>query len=171
MTTPAQVDANRRNARKSTGPRTAEGKARSATNALRHGGFARADVITASILGEDHDEVQALIDAIVDELDPQTPLEQIAANTVATRILNRTRVDRLTAPLAEGTAPVGGRSIDIGSKRFQYGYAADLYFALDSLERDSEDDSDAEFDWSWLFNRLRTLRSSGPGFDIVQSSP
>lgn len=107
MTTPAQEAANRRNAAKSTGPRTDEGKARSSANALTHGGYAlRVDAITASIPGEAPDEVQALIDAIIDELDPLTPLEEMAASTVATRILNRMRVDRLTAPLAEGVAPI-----------------------------------------------------------------
>ena len=37
MTSPARAAANRRNAQSSTGPRTAEGKARSAANALKHG--------------------------------------------------------------------------------------------------------------------------------------
>jgi hypothetical protein len=37
MTSQARIDANRRNAKLSTGPRTVEGKARASKNALRHG--------------------------------------------------------------------------------------------------------------------------------------
>ena len=39
--TPARIAANRRNARKSTGPRTARGKAQSRMNGLRDGGRSR----------------------------------------------------------------------------------------------------------------------------------
>src|SRR6478752_6333280 len=37
MTSPANIAANRRNARRSTGPRSAAGKARARRNAFRHG--------------------------------------------------------------------------------------------------------------------------------------
>ena len=40
MSTTAQIKANRQNARKSTGPKTDEGKAAVSQNALKHGIFA-----------------------------------------------------------------------------------------------------------------------------------
>jgi hypothetical protein len=45
MTTPAKIEANRRNARLSTGPRSAAGKAIVATNPIRHGIFASLPVV------------------------------------------------------------------------------------------------------------------------------
>src|SRR5690348_7609958 len=44
MATPAQIAANRRNAQRSTGPTSAEGKARVAQNAYQHG-FCAADAV------------------------------------------------------------------------------------------------------------------------------
>ena len=52
MTTEAQIEANRANAQKSTGPRTPEGKATVAQNAVKHGLLAR----TAVLHGEDWEE-------------------------------------------------------------------------------------------------------------------
>ena len=45
MATKAQIKANRENAKKSTGPRTEEGKARVSLNALKHGLLARDAVL------------------------------------------------------------------------------------------------------------------------------
>jgi len=47
--TPRAIAANRRNAQRSTGPRTPEGKARSSLNAVTHGILARTDIIPPSL--------------------------------------------------------------------------------------------------------------------------
>ncbi len=56
-----QMEANRRNAISSTGPRTVEGKARSSRNALKHGIFAQEVVIRDGDGAEDPAEFEALL--------------------------------------------------------------------------------------------------------------
>ncbi|MBN2315374.1 MAG: hypothetical protein JXM79_15705 [Sedimentisphaerales bacterium] len=67
MATQAQIPANRRNAQKSTGPKTAEGKATAAKNATQHGLFARYDVV----ISEDQANYDALRESLLDELAPE----------------------------------------------------------------------------------------------------
>jgi len=72
MATDKQTEANRQNAQKSTGPRTAEGKARSCMNHLTTG----IDAKSAIIPGEDPAQLQALADRICAELKPATEAER-----------------------------------------------------------------------------------------------
>jgi len=72
MTSLRQIEANRDNALKSTGPKTEEGKQRSRRNALRHG-FTAETVIEPL---ESRDEYRAFEAAILSEYLPQTPVEQ-----------------------------------------------------------------------------------------------
>ena len=62
---------------KSTGPRTAEGKARSSTNALRHGLTGRVIVLPS----EDMDAYRAFCAELMADLAPETPLERQYAQT------------------------------------------------------------------------------------------
>lgn len=71
--------ANRANARNSTGPRTAEGKARSRLNALKHGLCAR----TVLLPGELHEEYETFALRIIDDLHPDGAVEQMLAERVA----------------------------------------------------------------------------------------
>ena len=66
MTTEAQIEANRSNAQKSTGPRTPEGKAKVAQNAVKHGLLAR----QATIVGEDCEEFDLFRNQMRAELGP-----------------------------------------------------------------------------------------------------
>jgi hypothetical protein len=75
MATETQVQANRLNAQKSTGPRTPEGKEKASQNALKHGLFAREAVIR----GEDEDEFEMHREMLLDQLNPVGALEEILA--------------------------------------------------------------------------------------------
>jgi hypothetical protein len=79
MTTPAQTEANRANGRKSTGPKTAGGKARSSRNALRHGLRSELPVLP----GEDPRGWEEHRAGILRSLAPAGPLETELAGRVA----------------------------------------------------------------------------------------
>ena len=68
MTSMAQIEANRRNAQESTGPKTAEGKTVSRMNALRHG-LATKQVIVLNEKVEDFDAFHAEMRAALDPAD------------------------------------------------------------------------------------------------------
>jgi hypothetical protein len=78
MATEAQIEANRANAQKSTGPRTPEGKAVVSQNALTHGLLARAGVIP----GEEVHEFEAHREGLRKQLKPGSPLEEVLAERV-----------------------------------------------------------------------------------------
>jgi hypothetical protein len=72
MTSAAKIDANRRNAKKSTGPRTDEGKSRSRFNALKHGMAARLPVLPGEDVAKFHSELHGWLDTFR----PRTPVER-----------------------------------------------------------------------------------------------
>ena len=102
-TSAAQWAANRRNAQRSTGPRTEEGKQASSRNAMRHGAYARPHPVPRGILAEDPDEVQGFFDAVVEELAPRDAQEQALARRIANAELNLARIDRYESVGLGGT--------------------------------------------------------------------
>lgn len=88
MTSDKQTRANRRNALRSTGPKSNEGKAAVRHNALRHGLLSR-DVL---LPGEDEAALKELGERLRDELQPVGELE----NLLVDRIISSTwRLQRL----------------------------------------------------------------------------
>ena len=79
MASVRQIAANRRNAQKSTGPKTAAGKARAAKNRRSHG-FYSADIVLA---GENPEEFEALLAELEAEFQPATPTERHLVHTIA----------------------------------------------------------------------------------------
>jgi hypothetical protein len=80
MSTNSQILANRLNALKSTGPRTAEGKAAVSQNAVKHGLFAEHDVISS----ESEADFNLYRQQLLDELSPVSPMESMLTERIVT---------------------------------------------------------------------------------------
>src|SRR5437879_7971846 len=72
MTTFKQIEANRRNARRSTGPITQEGKLRSRQNAVRHG--LTAETVIGAL--EDAEDYRAVEAAVIGDYEAQSAVER-----------------------------------------------------------------------------------------------
>jgi len=95
MATPAQIEANRRNARKSTGPSSAAGKAVSRFNRLQTGIHAESQVIP----GEDPAELEALTANYREQFQPATPLEVFLVDAIVTSDWQLRRLRKIEARL------------------------------------------------------------------------
>jgi uncharacterized protein YecA (UPF0149 family) len=97
MATEAQLSANRENAKSSTGPRTAPGRARSSQNALRFGLFSAKNCVRPDELAE----YEALTGALWNELRPESPLQELCAVEVLRAAWRLRRCTEVEAVLAE----------------------------------------------------------------------
>ena len=95
MATPAQITANRANAQKSTGPRSAEGKSASRFNALKHG----IDAASIVIPGEDPALYEALAADYRRDFRPQTPSELFHVDTMLRADWQKRRLQVVEADL------------------------------------------------------------------------
>ena len=95
MPTDKQRAANKRNAQKSTGPRTDEGKKRSAANAIRHGLFAKDYTMTP----EEKIDKERLLDAYIGHFHPQDPITLDLIEELAMAKIRQKRAWALEAAL------------------------------------------------------------------------
>jgi predicted transcriptional regulator len=79
-----QLDANRRNAQKSTGPKTPQGLAVSKMNALKHGILSKEAVVHGRCIKEDDQEFAALHQRLWVELKPVGLLEEMLVDDIVT---------------------------------------------------------------------------------------
>jgi hypothetical protein len=90
MSSQYQIEINRTNAQRSTGPRTTLGKERSRWNALKHGARAESLVLP----GEDPAALEQEIDAWVAAIGPSNHIEQRLAETAAKAYWQGQRIER-----------------------------------------------------------------------------
>jgi hypothetical protein len=92
----ARAEANRRNGRKSAGPKSAEGKAKSRFNALKHGMMAQIVLLP----GDDGQAFASRLRCLRDHLQPRNSLEGVAIERLAGDLW---KSDRAEAALEAGS--------------------------------------------------------------------
>src|SRR3954454_23896741 len=97
MTTFKQIEANRRNARRSTGPTTAEGKLRSRRNAVRHG--LTAETVIGAL--EDAEDYKAFEAAVIADYDAHTAVERELVLRLASLLWRLRRASAIETGLFE----------------------------------------------------------------------
>jgi hypothetical protein len=91
MATKAQIIANRRNARKSTGPHSTQGRTAISQNAVKHGLSARQDVISS----ESQADFDLYREQILAELAPAGPMESMLAERIVSLSWRLKRIVRI----------------------------------------------------------------------------
>jgi hypothetical protein len=82
--TPKQIEANRQNAQKATGPKTPSGRAASKMNALKHGIFSRNVLVRGTHARENEREFRALHDRFREHYQPVGPVEEMLVDEIVT---------------------------------------------------------------------------------------
>ena len=95
MASPAQLSANRANAKLSTGPRSAEGKAASSRNAVKLGIYSECPIIK----GEDPASLKQLTDAYYAHFEPVGPVEAMLVDTCIRTQWTMQRLVRIEAEI------------------------------------------------------------------------
>ena len=130
MSTPAQILANQRNALRSTGPRSVEGKAVSRFNALKTGIQAKSQVIP----GEDPAELQKLADDYHLQFRPATPVERFLVDSLVNAEWQLRRYRAVEARLWEHALAADGAELGASFDRNLQSFTR-LHRRLEALER------------------------------------
>jgi hypothetical protein len=93
--TDKRIAANRANAQRSTGPRTAEGKKKVSQNALKHGLTAR----SVTTPDEDIQTYETFKGRLYEELDPQSVVEMALTEQIVNKLWRVMRIPRIEAQL------------------------------------------------------------------------
>jgi len=129
----AKLAANRRNARKSTGPRTAAGKRKSSQNARKHGLYSR--YLIPDRRSESSRAFQSMLKDFILEMQPKNHLERVWVERMVLSLWRLQGAYRLEARTAQGdseSAPLPALSClpklvryeNMLDRQFQSAYAA-----------------------------------------------
>ena len=133
-TSSRKAEANRRNAQRSTGPRTPEGKARSSQNAITHGIFIKQFLNGAS--PEATAEIEALATGIWEHYKPVGALEEMLAQKIVIEAAREHRVLSFEQKFEESTGgPIHLVACLEHVARYATSTSRALYRAIQELDR------------------------------------
>jgi hypothetical protein len=121
MSSLKQIEANRRNALKSTGPTTPEGKGRSRCNAVRHG--LTSETVIAAL--EDQEDYQAFEAAVIADYDAESAVERELVLRLASVLWRLRRATGIETALFESVTAESDK-VEYGSSRPTLVEAAEL---------------------------------------------
>jgi hypothetical protein len=165
MASQSQIDANRRNAQKSTGPRTQEGKAKSRRNGLQHGLTAK----TCMFEDEDPEALLSILEEIREKFNPQDTDEDFLIERMAKARFKYNRIMPIEAAIYNLRLSVDRTPKEItealgvnGQRAWAYMRDANGGNALSKLAR-YETSLLREYDRSRQeLEKLQKIRAAGP---------
>jgi hypothetical protein len=134
MSTDAQINANRENAQKSTGPVTAEGKAAVAQNALKHGLFAVQDVVPT----ENQAEFDSMREQMLADLAPVGAMETLLAQRAFSLAWRLKRAETLQAQVTKDMVEshISYEQLNLGRQKPKEPRYAPEYLALGRIAKE-----------------------------------
>jgi len=158
MPSQRQLNANRRNAQLSTGPRTPEGRAAVGLNALRHGLTAQ----TAVLPNESPEEFQELLDSFLAEYQPAGPTETLLVEQMVMAAWRLRRMRALETGLfdlrmSQLPRDENAAALDPSSRAFAYDASGSR--AIESLSRY---ETRIERSFYRALHELERLRATSP---------
>ena len=128
-----QLEANRQNAQKSTGPKTEEGKKTSSRNATKHGLHATDIIINSPNLKEDQSQYDLLVESLFTELKPRGVFQEHLVLKIANCMWRYRRgINAESATIAKQVNPPEVPGLELKSEVGQY---------MQALERAKHDDN------------------------------
>lgn len=91
-TSEKQIQSNRENAQKSTGPKTDDGKATVAQNAVKHGLYATKSILNSPHITEDRKLFDLLYEAAVNDLQPESLFQELIVQRIVECMWRQRRI-------------------------------------------------------------------------------
>jgi hypothetical protein len=157
-----KLRANRENAQKSTGPKTAGGKAASSKNSVKHGLHARDIIIDCNTVKENKADYDQLLSSLIEEFQPDSPFQEYLVRKIANCIWRSRRV--INAETARINRQLNNVHRDLHLARLFKNLTARCKENTQDRKQSSEDENQTRDD----LIRMRSIPDISYSFNILR---